>query len=66
VHYFASRLNNDFVEAMNAQIPAVKAHSMGYAATGHLIAIAYLLCAKFAHLPANPWTTPNATQPHFH
>jgi transposase len=61
VHHFASGLSNGFVEAMNAQIQAAKARAKGYATTANLITIAYLLCAKLAHLPANPWTTAAVT-----
>ena len=58
VEHFRSGLNNGFVEAMNAQIQAAKARAKGYATTGNLMIIAYLLCAKLKHLPRNPWLAP--------
>lgn len=60
VEHFRSGLSNGFVEAMNAHIQAAKARAKGYATTGNLIIIAYLLCAKLKHLPRNPWLAPTA------
>lgn len=58
VQHFVSGLSNGFAESMNSLIQAAKARAKGYATTVNLIAIAYLLCARLKHLPANPWTAP--------
>src|SRR5574337_1047334 len=55
VEHFRSGLNNGFAEAINGRIQAAKARAKGYGTDEHLITISYLVCAKFKHLPKNPW-----------
>lgn len=54
---FDSRLSNGYVEGFNSLIQAAKAKARGYRTPRNLIAIAYLLGAKLAHLPASPFAT---------
>lgn len=58
VEHFRSGLNNGFAEAINGRIQAAKARAKGYGTDEHLITISYLVCAKFKHLPKNPWLHP--------
>ena len=54
---FDSKLSNGYVEGFNSLVQAAKAKARGYRTPKNLIAIAYLLGAKLAHLPASPFTT---------
>lgn len=54
---FDSKLSNGYVEGFNSLVQAAKAKARGYRRPQNLIAIAYLLGAKLAHLPASPFNT---------
>lgn len=55
------RRHNGAVEAMNGQIQAAKARARGYGTITSLLNIAYLICGKLSHLPANPYNLSKAT-----
>jgi transposase len=55
------RRHNGAVENMNGQIQAAKTRARGYGTLKHLLNIAYLICGKLRHLPANPFNTAKAT-----
>jgi hypothetical protein len=42
---------------MNGLIQAAKTRARGYRTDARLILMAYLVCGKLRHLPANPWGT---------
>ena len=53
--HFSSGLSNGFLESMNGLIQAAKTRARGYRTDARLILVAYLVCGKLKHLPANPW-----------
>ena len=55
--HFSSGLSNGFLESMNGLIQAAKTRARGYRTDARLILMAYLVCGKLKHLPANPWMT---------
>lgn len=58
VEHFRSGLDNGFAEAINGRVQAAKVRAKGDGNDAHLITLSYLVCAKFRHLPANPWLHP--------
>lgn len=62
--HFSSGLSNGFLEAMNGLIQSAKTRARGYRTDHRLILMAYLVCGKLRHLPANPWlSTANRAVP---
>ena len=59
--HFSSGLSNGFLESMNGLIQAAKTRARGYRTDARLILMAYLVCGKLRHLPANPWVTAGKT-----